>query len=41
MPICVYSVIVLSFVEVETLRRADPHSRGLRNLTSGQGPTEG
>jgi hypothetical protein len=46
--VCVYSVLVLLYVEVETLRRSDPPSRvsyrlctRSRNWKSGQGPTKG
>jgi hypothetical protein len=45
MSVCVYSMFVLSCVQVVTLRRADPPSKeyyrlciGLRNWKSGQGP---
>jgi hypothetical protein len=48
MSVCVYSVFVLSFVQVAAFRRADPSSKesyrlciGLRNWKNGQGPTRG
>jgi hypothetical protein len=48
MSVCVYTVFLLSCVQVAALRRADPPSKesyrlciGLRNWKSGQGPTKG
>jgi hypothetical protein len=48
MSMCVYSVFVLSCVQVEALRWADPRLRSPtdyvkrpRNWKSGQGPTKG
>jgi hypothetical protein len=49
MPVCVYSVFVLSCVQVATLQRADPPSKEFYRLCkkikrlkkSGQGPTKG
>jgi hypothetical protein len=48
MSVCIYSVFVLSYVQVAALRRADPSSKesyrlciGSRNWNSGQGPTKG
>jgi hypothetical protein len=48
MSVCVYSVFVLSCVQVATLRRADSPSKEfyrlckrLRNWKIGQGPTKG
>jgi hypothetical protein len=47
MPVCVYSVFVLSSVQISTLRRADPSSEESHRLwkrwgnwKSGQGPTK-
>jgi hypothetical protein len=46
--VCVYSVFVMFYVQVEALQRADPPSKesyrpriGLRNWKSGQAPTKG
>jgi hypothetical protein len=48
MSVCVYSLFVLSCVQVAALRRADPSSKksylvciGSKNWKSGQGPTKG
>jgi hypothetical protein len=48
MSVCVYSVFMMSCVQVAALRRADPPFKdcyqlcmGLRNRKSGQGPAKG